>query len=424
MEQHDVVVVGAGQAGLAASHHLAARGIEHVVLEAGEIGESWQSRRWDSFTLVTPNWANRLPGFCYRPDQPDVFLPRAEIVAMLRAFAAGLAAPIRTGVRVDSLERASGGPGFRLGTSVGPVAARAVVVAAGFLARPNLPSFARLLPGRIRQLSSSEYRSPEALPAGAVLVVGSAQSGCQIAEELNDRGRRVYLSVGSAGRVPRRYRGLDVIRWLEMAGRFDLPEDRWPDPRGRFAPNPHVSGTRGGHTLNLHRFCRDGIRLLGRVEGVDGERLLLAPDLHQQLARVDAFADTFLKQVDEVVATHGLDVPPADLDDPANWDEYPGDDGYRAPIEQTLDLAAAGISTVVWAGGFRPDLGWIRLPALDATGCPVHRAGITAEPGLAFVGIKFQTRNASDLLLGVGDDARFVVDQVAGLLGARSGAGD
>ncbi len=417
MEQHDVVVIGAGQAGLATSHHLAAWGVEHVVLEAGEIGESWRSRRWDSFTLVTPNWANRLPGLAWRADEPDVFLPRAEIVEMLSAFAAGFGAPVRTGVRVDSLERAPAGPGFRLGTSAGPLAARAVVVAAGFFSRPNRPPFAGDLPARVLQLSTGEYRRPDALPAGAVLVIGSAQSGCQVAEELRADGRDVYLSVGSAGRLPRRYRGLDAVRWFELAGRFDLPEERWPDPRGRFAPNPALSGTRGGHTLNLHRFARDGIRLLGRVEGVAGERLLVALDLHEQLAKVDAFADTFCRQVDEVVAARGLDVPPADLDNPANWDEHPGDDGYRAPIERTLDLAAAGVSTVIWGTGFRPDLRWVHLPVLDGTGCPVHRAGVTDEPGLVFVGLKLQTRAASDLLLGVSDDALHVAEHVARYLG-------
>ncbi len=417
LRSHDVVVVGAGQAGLATSYHLTVRGIEHVVLEAGHVGESWRSRRWDSFTLVTPNAMTRLPGLSYRPAEPEVFLPRDEIVSMLQGYAAGFGAPVRGGVSVESLDRSAGEDGYVLETTDGPIRARAVVVAAGFHGRVNRPAFATRLPARIQQLGVTEYRRAESLPPGAVLVVGSAQSGCRIAEDLHDAGRVVYLSVGSAGRLPRRYRGRDTMLWTILAGRLELTEDVWPDPRGRFAPNAACSGTRGGHTLNLHRFSRDGIRLLGRLEGIDGETLAIAPDLHDQLRKVDRSAEIVCEQIDRLIEAEGLDAPPADPADPTNWDEHIGHEGFDVPLRGTLDLAAAGISTVIWATGFRPDLGWIRRPILDATGVPVHRDGITADPGLAFVGLKFQRKYGSDVLYGVGDDAAIVADHIADLLG-------
>jgi putative flavoprotein involved in K+ transport len=407
----ETLVIGAGQAGLSASHHLSRLGREHLVVDSGAIGETWRSRRWDSFTLVTPSWSIRLPGLDRPPGDPDAFLPRAGIVSMLEDYAAASNAPIRTGVTVESLERSPTGDDLVARATDGEIQARNVIVATGFYSLQRLPPFAARLGPRILQVDSDEYRNPELLPPGGVLVVGSAQSGCQIVEDLQVGGREVWLSVGSAGRVPRTYRGRDGLAWWNDLGRFDATEDQVPDPRGRFAPNPHMTGARGGHTINLHRLARDGVRLVGRIVNGGGTRLELAPDLHERLAAVDKFAATFRKLVDDLIVERSLAAPTAD---PSNTDEHDGLEGFETPLVEQLDLAAAGISTIVWATGFVPDHSWIRLPVLDAAGQPIHDAGITRERGLAFVGLRFQRWAKSDLFLGVGDDARLVVERLCG----------
>ena len=404
----ETLVIGAGQAGLAASHELTRLGREHLVVDSGSVGESWRSRRWDSFTLVTPNWSLRLPGLPPFAD-PDGFLPRADIVSMLQDYAAAFHAPVRSGITVESLERSPTGDDLVGRTTDGEIRATNVIVATGFYRVPRLPGFAARLSPRVHQLGTIEYRSPDALPPGGVLVVGSAQSGCQIVEDLRLAGRDVWLSVGSAPRVPRRYRGRDGMAWWNDLGRFDITEDQAPDPRGRFAPNPHMTGARGGHTINLHRFARDGVRLIGRIANGGDDRLEIAPDLHERLAGVDRVAAGICRQIDEFIATRDLDAPAADE---TNTDEHDGREGFETPLTESLDLAAEGISTIVWATGFVPDFSWIRLPVLDAKGQPIHEAGATREPGLAFVGLRYQRFAKSDLFLGVGDDARLVVERL------------
>ncbi len=406
----DTLVVGGGQAGLASSHSLARRGVDHVVLEAGRVGESWRSRRWDSFTLVTPNWMTALPDLpagVGGTDHPNGFLPRAEIIEMLSSWATALAAPVREGVAVASVTRDSAGSGFTVETTEGPWRARRVIAATGTNCTPRRPPFATDLPTPIAQLDVIAYRSPELLPPGAVLVVGSGQSGCQITEELRLAGRDVYLSVGSAGRLIRRYRGRDAFRWNVAGGLFDLTEAQWADPRGRRSPNPHLTGARGGHTINLHRLARDGVHLVGRIEGVAGDRLRIADDLHARLAGADAFAARFRQGIDEQIERAGLVAP-----DPDDSDDYPGDDGFRVPLVAELDLGAAGIASVIWACGFAPDFLYLRLPVLADDGWPIHDGGITSVPGLAFVGLRFQTSAKSDLLFGVAADAARVVDRL------------
>jgi putative flavoprotein involved in K+ transport len=412
----ETLVIGAGQAGLSASYHLSRLGREHLVVDSGAIGETWRSRRWDSFTLVTPNWSIRLPGLMAPPGDPDGFLPRAGIVSMLEGYATASNAPIRTGVTVESLERSPTGDDFVALTTAGEIRATNVIVATGFYHRQRVPSFAASLAPRINQLGTTEYRSPEALPPGGVLVVGSAQSGCQIVEDLRLAGRQVWLSVGSAPRVPRRYRGRDGMAWWNDLGRFDITEDQAPDPRGRFAPNPHMTGARGGYTINLHRLARDGVRLIGRIVDGGEDRLEIAPDLHDRLAGVDRIAAGICRQIDELIAARGLDSPPAD---PTNTDEHDGLEGFDTPIVEALDLAASGISTIIWATGFVPDHSWIRLGVFDGKGQPIHEAGVTREPGLAFVGLRFQRWAKSDLFLGVGDDARLVVERLCREAAAR-----
>ncbi len=410
MRSIDTLVVGGGQAGLASSYQLGRRGVDHVILEAGRIGESWRSRRWDSFTLVTPNWMIALPDLPAGVGgigDPDGYLPRAEIVEMLTAWAGTFAAPVHEGVTVTSVTRDPAGSGFVVETSEGPWRAARVIAATGTYRTPTRPPFSTGLPASIAQLDATAYRNPGALAPGSVLVVGSGQSGCQVVEDLLLAGRDVYLGVGSAGRFIRRYRGRDCFRWLVDAGFFDLTEAQLEDPRGRRAPNPHLTGARGGHTINLHRFARDGVHLLGRIDGVADGRLRITPDLHARLAAADAMATKFRQAVDEAIERSGPSVP-----GPEDSDDYPGDDGFGLPQDEDLDLDAAGVTSVIWACGLVPDFAYLRLPVLDGDGWPVHDHGVSRERGLGFVGLRFQATRRSDLFYGVVADAGHVVERL------------
>ena len=416
-ERIDTIVVGAGQAGLATSRHLSERGIEHVILEAADcVGSSWRDRRWDSFCLVTPNWMTDLPGFPYEGDDPDGFMPGDEVVAYLDRYAAAIDAPVRLETRVRRLDAAEDG-GFTLVTDGERLEARNVVVAAGSYGRSKRPPFAAELPDAITQIDPSGYRSPEALPPGAVLVVGSGQSGTQIAEELYQSGRTVYLATGTAGRIPRRHRGRDVLRWLELAaeagaGPFaDTADTLDPDElrEERHTAKHHVSGRDGGHDLNLHRFARDGVRLLGRLEGVRDGTLRFASDLHENLRHADQVAFEIRSSLNELIAKAGIDAPPE-----APEVELELRDGFDQPQTEALDPADAGIRTVIWATGFSLDSDrWVRLPVFDDDGYPRQYRGVTDHPGLYFVGLFWMHSFASDLLYGVGDDAAHVVAHLA-----------
>jgi putative flavoprotein involved in K+ transport len=405
----DTVVIGGGQAGLATSWHLARAGVEHVVLEAGRVAESWRSRRWDSFTLVTPNSMTTLPGFAHRADEPGAFIPRNELVTALEGWARDFSAPVVEQTRVDAVAAAAGG--FEVRTSAGPWRARRVVVATGYYRQPRWPSFSAAIRPSVTQLDAIAYRNPDALAPSGVLVVGSGQSGCQIAEELLLSGRDTWLAAGNAGRLPRRYRGRDGFDWLVDLGFFDLPEERFPDPRGRRTPNPHLSGARGGHSINLHVLARRGMRLLGHVTGVEGAgggRLRLAPDLAESLRAADAYRARMTTAADALAERTGMDVTPAtDADD-----EPTAVDGFAVDPPDVLDLGAAGITSVIWACGYAPDFSFLQVPALDAAGFPIHEAGLSRVPGLGFVGLRFQRTAKSDLLFGVGDDAHVVVDRL------------
>jgi putative flavoprotein involved in K+ transport len=404
----DTVVIGGGQAGLAASHHLRRLGREHVVLEQHRVAEAWR-RRWESFTLVTPNWSIKLPGASYEGPEPDGFLSRDDLVAHLERYAAE--APVRTGVRATGVDRDPTGDGWVVSTSEGPLASRAVILASGQFGTPRRPESAAGLTARVASLHTNEYRNPDALPPGGVLVVGSGQSGCQVAEELHEAGRDVYLSVGSTGRMRRRYRGRDTMAWGWDLGMLDRPVAALESPRERYASNPHCSGTRGGHTINLHRFAAEGITLLGHLEGIDGERATFATNLHDNLRKADFMAGEISKAIDGYIERSGIDAPAMA---PDNTDEYEGSDGFDQPIIETLDLRDRGISTVIWAGGFSFDFSWVHAPVLDQDGFPMTDGGVTREPGLAFLGLLFLSRQRSSLLSGVGEDAQHVVETLSG----------
>lgn len=404
-EKIETIIIGGGQAGLATSYHLGRRGREHLVLEqAAQAGNAWRNDRWDSFALLTPNWSFRLPGAEYDGDAPEGFMPRAEIVARFERYVERFRLPVQYGQRVLAVEPDDAG--YRVRTETAQWQTRNVVVATGLFQRPRLPAYSAALPPAVTQLHSGQYRNPEALPPGAVLVAGSGQSGCQIAEELYLSGRRVYLCVGSAGRAPRRYRGKDVYDWLNRCGFLDRTADKLPSPRARFAANPQVSGRDGGRSLNLHQFARDGVRLLGRLQAARDGRLWLAPDLHENLARADKFEADLVKLIDGYIARAGLSAPAEGLPELR--------DGFAQESVTELDLRAAGITSVIWAMGYAFDFNPVRLPVCDADGFPLQQRGATAYPGLFFVGLPWLHKQKSGLLLGMGEDADHIAAAIAG----------
>jgi len=405
VEKTDTIIIGGGQSGLAMSYLLTEQERDHVVLEKNErIGESWRGR-WDSFTLVTPNWQLQLPGHPYQGDNPDGFLPRDQVVEYLEDYAATFDPPIQFRVEVTAVERNESGDNYRVATTDGDYEAPRVVVAVGAFQYPDIPSFSQNAVAEIVQLHSSEYKNPAALPAGNVLVVGSGQSGCQIAQELNDSGRRVYLCTGSATRLPRRYRGKDGMWWAMKLGITEQTVDELDSPAERFAANPHISGKDGGQEINLHQFARDGIHLLGRLEDLQGWQATLAPDLHQNLARADQAAADFLAGVDRYVRKAGLEAAEETVTELQ--------DGYQQEVTTELDLAEAGIKVIVWATGFDWDFSWVRLPIFDEWGYPVQERGVTGYPGLYFLGLHWLHTLKSGLFLGVGGDAEHIAERIA-----------
>jgi putative flavoprotein involved in K+ transport len=403
-ERIDTVIVGGGQAGLAISYYLQKEGREHVVLErAPAIANAWRNQRWDSFTLVTPNFQVRMPGAEYAGDDPFGFMSLAEVVQYFDDYVAKFELPVRCRVDVSSVEHSS--QGYLVRTSEGNYEAANVVIATGLYQAPNIPAFAKAIPASILQIHSMEYKNPRTVPAGAVLVVGTGQSGAQIAEELYQSGRKVYLSIGSAGRVPRRYRGRDINDWFSRMGMFDTTVGELKSPRAKFAPHPQISGKNGGESLNLHQFARDGVVLLGHVRDAEGGRMMIAADMKRTLAKVDQFELDSLKLVDDYLARKGLGVP-AEIVPQLR-------DGYEQAERETLDLEAEGIKTVIWATGYKFDYSLIRLPVVDVDGYPIQKRGVTEYDGLYFLGMPWLHTRKSGILFGVGEDAAYLAAQIA-----------
>lgn len=401
----DVVIVGAGQAGLSLSHELAAAGLDHIILERGRVGQTWRGR-WESFCLVIPNWTVQLPGGRYRADDPDGFMPKSEIVSHLVAYAESFRAPVQEGVTVTSLEPGDNGS-FLLRTSEGEIRARDVVLASGGYQKPHRPPAAAQLPASIHAIDAETYVNPAALPPGKVLVVGSGQTGCQLAEEVSGAGRDVSLACGRAPWVPRRIEGRDIIAWISETAFFDVTLADLPSPKARLLANPQMSGRSGGHDLHYRTLQAQGVQLLGHFVGVAGGRVYFAGDLAESVAFGDARYAEIRELISKTCAARSVRAP-----------EMAPPPPFVANVPDTL--AVSDFGTVIFTSGFRPNYAsWVSFPeAFDDTGFPFQQDGSsTAVRGLHFMGVHFQRKRKSATLLGVAEDATVLAERIAS--GAR-----
>jgi putative flavoprotein involved in K+ transport len=402
---YSAIIVGGGQAGLSASYCLKERGIDHIIFEKHQIAHSWRTKRWDSFCLVTPNWQCQLPGYPYPGNDPQGFMQKDAIVQYVQSYAASFNAPIREGVEVTRIRRGKDANIFEVSTSQGQYTAAQVVIAAGGYHNPKIPKMAERLPERIVQLHSSEYRNPQSLPDGAVLVVGTGQSGCQIAEDLHLAGKQVHLCVGGAPRSPRRYRGKDVVDWLDQMGYYDLPIDEHPQKeKVRINANHYLTGRDGGREIDLRQFALEGMQLCGRLHSISGNTLSFCDDLKQNLDKADAVAESIKKSIDGFIEKNQIETP---LESPYQpvWE----------PEETTLflDYETAGIGSVIWCTGYQFDFSWIEPPVFDGKGYPGHERGITAIHGLYFLGLPWLYTWGSGRFSGIARDAIYLADCIA-----------
>ena len=398
-----VIVVGGGQAGLAMSYFLKEVGVAHVVLESDRVAHSWRSKRWDTFCLVTPNWQCTLPGHPYDGPDPEGFMVKGEIVDYVERYAKKYDLPVHEGVRVESLSPGGEG-GFVLETTRGRLLAEQVVVATGAYHVPFIPPSAAGFPEGVQHLHSESYRNPQSLPDGAVLVVGTGQSGVQIAEDLHLAGRQVHLAVGSAPRCARRYRGRDVTAWLDDMGYYDIPYDQHPDrDQVRDKTNHYVTGRDGGHDIDLRAFARQGMRLYGTLRDSVAGVARFADDLEANLDDADDVYRRINRSIDQFIDKRGIDAPPGEV--------------YEAPWRPAepaleLDVSAAGITSVVWSIGFRSDFSWVRCPVQDERGHVRHDRGVTEVPGLYFLGLPWLHSWGSGRFFGVGRDAEHLLEAI------------
>lgn len=403
VETIDTLVVGAGQAGIALSEHLGNSGVPHLVLEKSRIAEAWRSGRWDALVANGPAWHDRFPSLEFEGHDPDEFVSKDGIADYLEAYAKMVNAPIRAGVEVLKAERMANRAGFRVETSKGTIEAKRIVAATGAFQHPVVPP---IVPetSSVTQMHSFYYKNPDQLADGAVLVVGAGSSGAQIADELQQSGRKVFLSVGPHDRPPRRYRGRDFVWWLGVLGLWDIA-----------APNPgtehvtiSVSGAYGGRTMDFRRLASEGVTLLGLTDHYRDGQLKFRDDLQKNIAGGDANFKEMLDAADAYLERNGLDLPT----EPEARNVWPDPDCLTNPID-AIDLAKEGITTIIWATGFRQDFDWMKLDAFDEKGAPRHQRGVSVEPDVYFLGLPWQSRRGSTFLWGVWHDAKHIADQIA-----------
>ncbi|MBI2427564.1 MAG: NAD(P)-binding domain-containing protein [Ignavibacteriales bacterium] len=414
--EYDVIIIGAGHAGLSVSYNLAQHNIRHIVLERGRIGQTWRTQRWDSFALNTPNALSVLPGDDYSGDNPDGFSSVAEFIGSLETYAEKFNLPVQQQTNVLSVEKDSSlfsvtimenGVKRQLRSS-------GVVVASGCMNEKKVPSFAKEIPETIVQLHTCNYKNPGQIPGGAVLVVGSAQSGCQIAEELLQAGKRVFLASSLVARVPRRYRGKDIFEWLTLMRFTEMPADKVPDPRMLSMTQPQISGIGPlGHTVSLQSLARSGATILGRLENADSTMLSFQLNAAQHVHFADEFSLTVKKMIDDFIATSDMDAPQNEYDEA----DQPDINASCASDIASLDLKKEGIGTIIWTTGFSADFSWIRLPVLDKQGSPQHKNGISDVEGLYFIGFPWLRTRKSGIIYGIRDDAKFITEELMGRLG-------
>jgi putative flavoprotein involved in K+ transport len=406
---HSVIIVGGGQAGLSASYYLQQQNVDHLVLEKHSLTHTWRNQRWDAFSLVTPNWQCALPGYGYSEEHggkdPHGFMKKDEINAYLTGFVNAVNAPVREGVAVKRVvPRAAGG--FDVHTSQGDFTADQVICASGGYHTPIIPRLAERLPAGITQIHSEQYRNPQALPQGNVLVVGSGQSGAQIAEDLHLAGRKVYLAVGDAPRCARFYRGKDVVDWLAEMGYYRIGVDTHPLREGvRDNTNHYVTGRDGGRDIDLRKFALEGMELFGRLEGLQGDTLQFSDNLRDSLDSADAVYNRINGSIDKYIAEQGIDAP-----------EGQGYEPLWTPEQERneLNLAEQGITSIIWCIGFTPDFSWVDAPVFNGRGHPGHVRGVTTQPGLYFLGLPWLYTWGSGRFSGVARDAEYVVEHIAG----------
>lgn len=404
IEHTTTVVIGAGHAGLAASHFLGDRSIDHVVLERGEVANSWRRERWDSLRLLTPNWQSRLPGLRYEGPDPDGYMTMGEVTEFIERFAKVGRAPVRTGVNVTSVRRAD--DGYRVTTSDSEIACQAVVIASGACNRPSVPPLAGAVPASVEQLTPFGYRDPAQLPDGGVLVVGASATGVQLAAELARAGRPVTLSVGEHVRLPRTYRGRDVLWWMDASGVWDQRYDQVDDlTRARRLPSPQLVGTPARSTLDLNALAAVGVELVGRLAANRDGRALFSGGLRNVFSLADLKMGRLLDTFDSWAQARGQ----ADgVDPPERFEPTHVPQASRLQ----LDLSSGEIAAVVWATGFRPDYGWLDVPVVDAKGHLRHAGGVVDSPGLYALGLPVLRRRKSTFICGIEDDAREVIDHL------------